>query len=84
MNQNFVPRATSRTKWLVELSSALDEAQILLSQLMAERIGEADAECLRAEIVELRTQLRLLNRRQVGPPRETPRLVHPDWRPRRD
>ena len=86
MHNQFIPRATSRARWLVELSAALDEAQILLAQLVAERIGEADAESLRVQIVELRTQLRLLNRRSVAPERmvEAPRLVHPDWSPRRD
>jgi len=86
MHHQFVPRATNRARWLVELSAALDEAQILLAQLVAERISESDAECLRAQIVELRTQLRLLHRRDVASDRmaEAPRLVHPDWRPRRD
>lgn len=85
MHRQFIPRATNRARWLVELAAALDEAQILLAQLVAERIGEAEAENLRAQIVELRAQLRLLNRRAAPSGAvEPPRLVHPDWQPRRD
>ena len=86
MQRQFIPRATNRARWLVELSAALDEAQILLAQLVAERIDEADAESLRTQIVELRAQLRLLHRRPVASGRtiEAPRLVHPDWSPRRN
>ena len=86
MDHQFVPRAASRARWLAELSAALDEAQILLSQLVAERIGQADADRLRARIEELRLELRSLHRRGFAPGRviEPPRLLHPDWRPRRD
>lgn len=86
MHRHFIPRATHRARWLVELAAALDEAQILLAQLVAERIDETEAESLRTQIVELRAQLRLLNRRAIPPGGavEPPRLVHPDWQPRRD
>jgi len=85
MNQNFVPRAASRARWLAELSAALDDAQSLLSRLVAERIDQADADLLRAQIEEIRTELRVLHRRGFAADRgiKAPRLVHPDWRPQR-
>ena len=86
MVQNFVPRASIRALWLAELSEALDEAQMLLSRLVAERIDQADADLLHAQIEELRTELRVLHRRGFAADRglKAPRLVHPDWRPRRE
>lgn len=86
MNSKFALRTTGRARWLAELSTALDEAQLLLGQLVAERIGQHDAESLRMQIVELRAQLRLLTRRTIDPcpAVKPPRLIHPDWRPGRD
>jgi uncharacterized coiled-coil protein SlyX len=85
MTDDFTPRAASRARWIAELSAALDEAQILLSQLVAERIGQVEIDRLRARIEELREELRALNRRGFAPGQviEPPRLLHPDWRPRR-
>lgn len=85
MNPNFVPRAAGRARWLAELSAALDEAQMLLSELIAERINRADADRLGAQIEQLRAELRSLHRRGFAAEVEieAPRLVHPDWRPRR-
>jgi len=65
MERESVPRAEIRAMWLAELSEALDEALTLLDRLVAERIGQADAELLRAQIEELRAELRLL--RKDGP-----------------
>lgn len=86
MSPNFAPRAAGRARWLAELSSALDDAQGLLARLVAERIDPADADQVREQIEELRTQLRVLHRRGFagGHGVKAPRLVHPDWRPRRD
>jgi len=85
MDQDFVPRAAIRSLWLAELSAALDDAQTLLSQLVAERIDQADADLLRAQIEELRTELRVLHRRGFATDKgiKAPRLVHPDWQPQR-
>lgn len=85
MDREYVPRAAIRALWLAELSVALDEAQILLSQLVAERIARTDVDHLRARIEELRAELRSLHRRGFAPSRlvEPPRLLHPDWRPQR-
>jgi hypothetical protein len=86
MNHHFVPRAASRARWLAELTTALDEAQKLLSQLAAQQINQADADGLRARIDDLRAELRMLHRRGFMPSQivEPPRLLHADWRPRRD
>lgn len=85
MDNRHALRPSSRARWIAELSAALDEAQALLSRLVAERIDQADADLLFLQIEELRTELRVLHRRGFAA-REginTPRLVHPDWRPRR-
>ena len=85
MDKQFAPRASSRVRWIAELSAALDEAQMLLSELIAERISRADADRLGAQIEQLRAELRSLHRRGFAAEVEieAPRLVHPDWRPRR-
>ena len=86
MNPIFAPRAAGRARWLAELSAALDEAQGLLAELIAERLDPADADLVRGQIEELRTELRVLHRRgfAADPGIKPPRLVHPDWRPRGD
>jgi hypothetical protein len=86
MNPRYVPRAVSRARWLAELSAALDEAQALLTQLAVARVGEAEANLLRLRIDELRAELQSLHRRSFATEEEVeaPRLIHPDWRPRRD
>ena len=86
MNHLSALRSTSRARWLAELSDALDDAQSLLARLVAERIGQDDADLLRARIEELRTELRSLHRRGFAARRviEPPRLLHPDWQPKRD
>ena len=86
MNHQFVLRAASRARWLAELSAALDDAQILLSRLAAERIGQSEADLLRVRVEELRSELRALHRRGFTSDQriDLPRPLHPDWRPRRD
>lgn len=86
MNSPSTPRAASRARWLAELSAALDDAQILLARLVAERIGRADADLLCKRVEELRSELRSLHRRGFSSNQliELPRPLHPDWRPRRD
>ena len=85
MDREFVPRSAIRARWLAELSEALDEAQMLLAQLAAERIDRADADHLRTRIEELRAELRSLHRRGFAPARviEPPRQLQPDWWPQR-
>lgn len=86
MTPRYVLRSASRARWLAALAAALDEAQILLAQLAAERIGDPEAAQLRLRIEELRAELKALHRRgfQAGGQVEAPRILHPDWRPRRD
>ena len=86
MNHLSVLRSTSRARWLAELSAALDDAQSLLARLVAERSDQGDADHLRMRIEELRTELRPLHRRGFEAKRliEPPRLLHPDWQPKRD
>lgn len=83
MNPEFVPRAVGRARWLAELSAALDEAQMLLAELVAERIGQADANQLRLSIDELRAELNVLHRRGFATEVkvELRRPLHSDWRP---
>jgi len=86
MNYLSALRSTGRARWLAELSAALDDAQILLARLVAERIDQADADQLRMRIEELRSELRPLHRRGLSASRviEPPRQLHPDWQPQRD
>jgi hypothetical protein len=85
MNPQHVPRTASRARWLTALAAALDEAQLLLTQLAAERIGDPEAAQLRLRIEELRAELQSLHRRGFAAEEEVeaPHLVHPDWQPRR-
>ncbi|WP_294121789.1 hypothetical protein [Sphingomonas sp.] len=85
MNPNIVPRAAGRARWLAELSAALDEAQMLLAQLVAEQVSQADADQLRLSIDELRAELKVLHRRGFAAEVkiELRRPLHSDWRPRR-
>ena len=86
MNHLSAMRSTSRARWLADLSAALDDAQNLLTRLVAERIEQGDADMLRARIEELRAELRSLHRRGFTARRavQPPRLLHPDWQPQRD
>lgn len=83
MYNQFASQTVSRARWIAELSAALDEAQVLLSQLVAERSDRADVDQLRTRIEELSNEVRLLHRRGFLPhqPIEAPHLVQPDWRP---
>ena len=62
MNRHLTSRAVVRARWLAELSAALDEGERVLSQLIAEGVNPADTERLRLRLIELRTELKLLNR----------------------
>jgi len=67
MKKKYLSRSAIRALWLAELSKALDEAQMLLSRLVAEQMGQADAEDLRRRIEELCAELRALRRRGLTP-----------------
>jgi hypothetical protein len=58
MNRYPISRAISRAQWLAELATALDEAERLLAQLIAEGVRPFDSELLRLRLVELRAELR--------------------------
>lgn len=62
MNRHLNSRALVRARWLAELSAALDEGERVLSQLIGEGVNSADTERLRLRLIELRTELKLLNR----------------------
>jgi hypothetical protein len=86
MNRHFVPQATSRARWLAELSAALDDAQTLLARLVTERNDQGDADHLRMRIEELRSELRSLHWRGFTSNEriDIPRPLHPGWHPLRD
>jgi hypothetical protein len=86
MNHLSALRSTGRARWLAELSATLDDAQILLARLVAERIDQGDADHLRMRIEELRSELRALHQRGFFASRliDPPRQLHPDWQPQRD
>lgn len=62
MNRHLTSRTIARAHWFAELSTALDEGDRVLSQLIAEQVSSADTERLRLRLVELRAELRWLNR----------------------
>lgn len=62
MKRHVSPRAIDRARWFSELSTALDEGERLLAELIAERISPADTERLRLRLIELRQELLRLNR----------------------
>lgn len=58
MNRHPTSRAIARAQWLAELAAALDEAERLLAQLIAEGVRPFDSELLRLRLVELKAELR--------------------------
>ncbi len=80
MNHFPTKRTGSRARWLVQLTSALDEAQHLLSQLMLHGDNPAEAQTLRKHILALSCEIELLRsdsyveRISVDVP-----PLHPDW-----
>jgi len=66
MDENPLPRGEVLELWLAELSKALDEALMLLNRLVAERVEHVEADLLRAQIEELRTELAMLRHRGLA------------------
>jgi hypothetical protein len=62
MNRHLTTRAIDRARWYAELSTALDEGERLLTELIAEKISPADTERLRLRLIELRIELQRINR----------------------
>ncbi len=62
MNRHLNSRAIIRARWFAELSAALDEGERVLSELIAEGVSPADTERLRLRLIELRAELKRLNR----------------------
>jgi hypothetical protein len=62
MNRHLTTRAIERARWFSELSTALDDGERLLTELIAEKVSPADTERLRLRLIELRTELQRLNR----------------------
>jgi len=61
MKRHISPRAIDRTRWFSELTTALDEGERLLAELIAERVSPTDTERLRRRLIELRQELLRLN-----------------------
>jgi hypothetical protein len=62
MNRHLTTRAIERARWFSELSTALDDCERLLAELIIEKVSPADTERLRLHLIELRTELQRLNR----------------------
>jgi hypothetical protein len=98
MNRHQSLRATIRAHWFAELSTAIDDGERILAELIAEGVSPAETGRLQLRLIELRAEIGRLNRvslaknRVVGSkwpedgakPIEPLPLLHPDWLPRRD
>jgi hypothetical protein len=62
MNRHLTTRAIERARWFAELSTALDDGERLLAELIAEKVSPTDAERLRLRLIELRAEVERLNR----------------------
>jgi len=62
MKRHLSARAIDRARWFAELSTALDQAQHLLSQLAAEGASPSETEPLRRRLLVIRAELERLNR----------------------
>ncbi len=80
MNHLPTKRTASRARWLMQLTSALDEAQHLLSQLMLHGDDRDEVERLRKLVLALSCEIELLRsegffeRKSIDVP-----PLHPDW-----
>jgi len=75
MNRHLTARAIVRATWFAELSTALDDGERVLAELMAEGFSPDETERLRLRLAALRIQLGRINR--VGLSEE--RVVGPAW-----
>jgi len=75
MNRHLTARAIVRATWFAELSTALDDGERVLAELMAEGFSPDETERLRLRLAALRSQLGRINR--VGLTEE--RVVGPAW-----
>jgi hypothetical protein len=78
MNRHLTIRAIERARWFSELSTALDEGERLLAELIAEKISPADTERLRMRLIELRAELQRINRVNLTDDRIVG-STWPDW-----
>lgn len=62
MKRHLSSRAITQARWFAELSTALDDGERLLSQLIAEGVSPTDSERLRLRLIELRAEVVRLNR----------------------
>ena len=56
MNRHLTTRAIERARWFSELSTALDDGERLLAELIAEKISPGDTERLRLRLIEVRIE----------------------------
>ncbi|MFL6738187.1 MAG: hypothetical protein ACJ8FJ_03240 [Sphingomicrobium sp.] len=62
MNRHLSSRAIGRARWFADLSTALDDGERILSQLIAEGVSPVDTERLRLRLIELRAEVARINR----------------------
>jgi hypothetical protein len=62
MNRHLTIRAIERARWFSDLSTALDEGERLLAELIVEKVSPPDTERLRLRLIELRAELERVNR----------------------
>ena len=75
MNRHLRPRALVRANWFAELSSALDDGERLLNDLIAEGVSPIETHRLRSRLIELRAELERLNHVKLA----GQRVVGPGW-----
>jgi len=81
MNHFPPKRTTSRARWLIQLTSALDEAQHLLSQLMLHGDDPKEARQLRQLVLALSCEIELLRSEGFADRRALEKLpLPPNWR----
>jgi hypothetical protein len=62
MKRHLTARAMDRARWFAELSTALDDGERVLAQLIAEEVSPGDTERLRLRLIDLRAELLRLDR----------------------
>lgn len=62
MLRHLTPRAVNRARWFDDLSTAIDEGERVLAELIAARISPGETEALRQRLILLRSELARLHR----------------------
>jgi len=81
MNHFLRKRTTCRARWLIQLTSALDEAQHLLSQLMLHGDNAKEAQQARQLVLALSCEIELLRSEGFADRRALEKQsLPPNWR----